>query len=84
MALKVAFTLRCCVIETTHFPVPEHAPLHPANVDVLSGVAVSVTVVPRANVVEHFSPQSIPSGELFTTPRPVPPLVTLSVYVAGT
>jgi len=29
-----------------HVPVPEHAPLHPAKLEPMAGVAVSVTVSP--------------------------------------
>ena len=43
---NVAVTLCAAVIVTTHGPVPEHAPLQPANVLPLVGVAVSVTCVP--------------------------------------
>lgn len=76
--VKVAPTLCVRVIETTQGAVPEQAPLHPANVEVLSGVAVSVTEVPRGKVAVHAEPQSIPCGALFTTPRPVPVVVTAS------
>jgi len=38
--------LRAAVIDNTHEPVPEHAPLHPPNVDPVEAAAVSVTEVP--------------------------------------
>ena len=41
-----AFTLLAAVMETVHAPVPEHAPLQPANVCPVLGVAVRVTLVP--------------------------------------
>ena len=44
---NVAVTILAADIVTTHVPVPEHAPLQPANVP-LVGVAVSVTMVPAA------------------------------------
>lgn len=33
LVLNVAVTERACVMDTTQLPVPEHAPLHPANVE---------------------------------------------------
>ena len=44
--LKVAVTVFADVIVTTHGPVPVHAPDHPANVEPVAGVAVTVTCVP--------------------------------------
>jgi hypothetical protein len=35
-AWKVAVTLWAPVMATTHAPVPEHAPLHPAKTDPLA------------------------------------------------
>jgi hypothetical protein len=46
--LKVAVTAVAAFTVTTHVPVPEHAPDHPANVDPVPAAAVSVTVVPPA------------------------------------
>jgi hypothetical protein len=43
---NVAVTLRAALMVTVHAPVPEQAPLHPANVLPFVGVAVSVTTVP--------------------------------------
>ena len=44
--LNVAVTARAAVIETVQVPVPEHAPLHAANVEPLAATAVSVTEAP--------------------------------------
>ena len=44
-SVKVAVTLRACVIGTVHGPVPVHALLQPLNVDPVEAVAVSVTEV---------------------------------------
>ena len=56
------------------------SPVHPAKVDVASGVAVSVTDVPT----EYGSLQSpghvIPAGLEVTVPDPVPAIVTASVF----
>ena len=76
-ALNVAVTLRAAVIDNTQFPVPLQLPLHPANVDPLLAVAVSVTDVPFAKFVVHVLPQLIPTGEEVTVPVPVPIFVTL-------
>jgi len=47
ISVKVAVTLRAAVIETRHVPVPEQAPLQPANVEVAElAAAVRVTLVP--------------------------------------
>ena len=44
--LNVAVTLRAAVIDNTHDPVPEQAPLHPPNVEPDAAAAVSVSDVP--------------------------------------
>ena len=59
--------------------VPEHAPLHPANMDPEEGEAVSVTTVPLRKPEEQVLPQSIPAGLDVTLPLPVPSLLTVSV-----
>ena len=40
----LAVTVRAAVIETTHDPVPVHAPPQPPNVEPVKGVATSVIV----------------------------------------
>ena len=56
---------------TTHVPVPEQPPPdQPVNVEFASGVAVSVTAVEFANVVEQVAPQVMPAGALETEPVP--------------
>ena len=51
-----------------HAPVPEHAPDQPANVEVLSGVAVNVILLPCANC--GVDPQAAPAGLDETVPKP--------------
>ena len=67
---------------TVHVPVPVHPPSdQPANVELPSGAAVSVTDVPLAKVAEQaesVSPQSMPLGAEVTTPLPVPLSATVS------
>ncbi len=46
VAVNVAVTLCAWLIVTWQLPVPVQAPLQPANVEPLAGVAVSVTRVP--------------------------------------
>jgi hypothetical protein len=59
-------------------PVPLQAPNHPANVDPVFGVAVSVTEIPLLNSAVHIEPQLIPGGLLVTIPLPSPERVTVS------
>jgi len=61
-----------------HVPVPVHAPVHPAKIELVPGLAVSVTDVPLANVALHVEPQLIPEGVLVTVPVPLPESVTVS------
>ena len=58
--------------------VPVHAPAHPAKVELLAGVAVSVTEVPGAKPALHDCPQLMPEGVLATLPLPVPLKATAS------
>ena len=46
MVVKVALTDRAWVIDTTHEPVPVHAPDQPMNVDPRAALAVNVIDVP--------------------------------------
>jgi hypothetical protein len=78
-ALKFAPTDFAASMVTLHAPVPVQAPLHPANVEPESGVAVKFTTVPLSNVAEQLEPQEIPAGELVIVPVPVPLFVTVRV-----
>jgi hypothetical protein len=77
-AAKLAPTVWAAFIVTVHVvAVPEHAPLHPENANPVPGTAVSVTLVPAANVWLHpVEPpvQLMPAGVELTLP--VPPSVT--------
>jgi hypothetical protein len=53
--------------------VPEHAPDHPAKIELAPGVAVRVTDVPALKIV--------PVGLLVTVPLPEPLVEMLSEYV---
>lgn len=79
-AVNVAVTARSELIITVQVPVPEQpAPDQPANVELESGLAVSVTIEPAAKLAEHLPPQSIPDGELVTVPEPDPFFDTVNV-----
>jgi len=63
---------------TLQVPVPEQAPLQPANVDPADAVAVRVTGVPLVKLALQVLGQAMPLGLLLTEPDPVPVSVTLS------
>ena len=69
--------MRFAVIDTTHFPVPAHAPVQPVKADPTAGVAVKVTTAPWGYSSEQSSPQSIPGNDV-TTPTPVPVFTTVN------
>jgi hypothetical protein len=83
-AIKVALQVDAAVmLSNAVASVPLQLPDHPANVDPLAAVAVSVTLVPDTNEAEHVVPQMMPVGDEVTLPLPVPNLVTCSVYEAN-
>ena len=78
--VKVAVTLRACVMLTVQGPVPLHpSPLHPANVAPLAAAAVNVTLVPASKAALHAAGQLMPAGLLVTMPLPVPVLLRVKV-----
>jgi hypothetical protein len=85
--VNAALTLTGPSSESVHGPLPEQGPfVHPPKVDVFDGAAVSVTVVPVANVAEHgvLPPafeQLMPAGALVTVPCPLPTSCTESCCV---
>jgi hypothetical protein len=56
---------------------PLQAPLHPVNMELLLGVAASMTDVPTLKLAWQAGWQSIPDGVLLTVPVPVPTGLTL-------
>jgi hypothetical protein len=63
---KVAVTYVAWPTETMHVPVPAQGPDQPANVDIGSAMAVSVTKALLAKFAEQVVPQSIPQGDEVT------------------
>jgi hypothetical protein len=87
--VKLAVTLRPCVIVTWQEPVPLQAPDQPVNVWPLAGVAVNVTLVPLLNDALQFPlalpaviEQLIPPTLEVTLPVPAPLPVTVSTGFA--
>ena len=75
--MNVAVTLFAADMLTVQVPVPAQAPLQPAKVLPVSGVALSVTVVPLLKLAAQVLPQSTPAGVDATRPEPVPDLLTV-------
>lgn len=70
---NVAVTALAPSTEIVHDPVPEQLPPdQPANEELASGAAVSVTVAPRSNSLLQDEPQAIPAGLDETVPLPFP------------
>ena len=75
--LKLAVTDLLASITKLQADVPLHAPLQPAKVEPVVGVAVKLTLVPVVKVAEQADPQLM---ELpLTVPDPAPDLETVKV-----
>jgi hypothetical protein len=85
VTVKVAVTVRSCVMLTRHGLVPgQEGSLQPVNVEPLAGLAVSVTEVPEAKSALHVLLQLvIPAGLLDIVPLPAPALFTVRVNCWG-
>lgn len=84
-ALKVAVAEVAELMFRAQLPVPEQAPLQPANTEPLSllGVADKLTLVPLLKLEVHELLQSIPAGLLCTLPVPEPEKETVSSELPG-
>jgi hypothetical protein len=83
VALKLAATVVFVFIVNEHVPVPEHPPpLHPVNIEPVTGAAVNVTTLPTLYVSLQSDPQFIPVGDEVTVPLPVPLLFMVRKYFA--
>jgi hypothetical protein len=81
---KVAVTAVAALTVTVQVvAAPLQAPPQPANWAPASGVAISVTIVSRANAALHVVPQLMPPGFEVIVPAAVPSLVTVRVAVPG-
>ena len=58
--MNVAVTVVAALTVTAQVPVPEQAPLQPANVEPAAGVAVRVRAVPAVTDCEQVAPQLMP------------------------
>jgi hypothetical protein len=79
----VAVTDLAASIVAVQVPVPIHAPLHPVNIEVPSGAAVSATTVLESNNALQVEPQFMPVGVELIVPFPLPALLTERVKVTG-
>jgi hypothetical protein len=61
--------------------IPVQAPVQPAKVEPVAGVAVRVTVAPAVKAPLHVLPQVMPLGAEVTVALPVPLWVTVRAYV---
>lgn len=77
--MNVAVTAMAALMVTAHAPVPEQAPLQPANPEPIAATGVRFTTVPWLKAVAQVLGQSIPAGLLVTEPVPVPVVLTVSV-----
>lgn len=83
-ALKVAVTEAAEFMFRVQLPVPEQAPLQPANTEPsLLGVADKLTLVPLLKLEVHELVQSMPAGLLCTLPLPEPEKETVSSELPG-
>src|SRR5262249_26962510 len=62
---------------------PASGPLQPVKVEWAAGVAVSLTALASTKECAQAPPQLIPAGALLMVPVPVPPLVTVRLWVVG-
>ncbi len=79
--VKVAVTLRACVIETVQVLLPVQSPLQRMNVESAFGVAVRVMRVRLASVALQVEPQLMLAGVEVTVPFPL--LVTVKTEGGG-
>ena len=82
--LNVAVTATSVFPVTVHGPVPEHPPLQPTNLEPAAGIALSVTIVPAANVALQLHQHARGPEALDMTPEPGPTLLIVRVKVDGT
>jgi hypothetical protein len=84
---RLNFAMTVCSpmpVLTLQLRVPKQPPPdQPSNRVPARGVAVSVSVLPESKEARQVGPQWIPAGELETTPRPLPTLVTARLTRAG-
>src|SRR5437763_842523 len=75
---------RSVVIESSQVvAVPAQAPVQPANVEPVAGVALKTTLVPSSNCAVQVEPQSIPAGLDEMRPAPAPDGVTVTLCLPG-
>jgi hypothetical protein len=72
VATKAAVTLRSAPMETSHAPVPAHAPDQPAKAEPPAARATRRTTAPGLKPWRQSVGHQNPAGELSTEPVPVP------------
>jgi len=71
------------IVNDCGFVVPARPPDQDSKLEVPSGVAVKVTMVPSLKEAVQIWPQLIPPGDDVTVPPPVPALMIVSAWVSG-
>jgi hypothetical protein len=83
VSVKVAVVVRASIMETVQVLVPVQAPLQPANVESVVGVAVRVTLVSSSKPVVHVVVHATPLGLELIDPVPDPALMVVSAQVTS-
>ena len=71
------------VLVRVHEPVPEHAPVQPANSEPAFADALSVTLAGAGKDALQVPGQLMPAGELVTVPSPTTATEIYTLHIVG-